>query len=143
MSKDNLRASPRPITIEGNLQDYLCLSNLQALLGFMLRQPISPAMLELPLSRDLDLDHKLELHCSSLHHTKMQVRSIKSNSSFQNKHTTSQIVEQLATYFSSVVLRSIQDFFLQNQEITPNLILKQHLRVLFLSMELSSQYKST
>ena len=25
-------------------------------------------MLELPLSRDLDLDHKLELHYSSLHH---------------------------------------------------------------------------
>ena len=25
-------------------------------------------MLELPLSRDLDLDHILELHCSILHH---------------------------------------------------------------------------
>ena len=34
----------------------------------MLRQLVSPAMLELPLSIDLDLDHKLELHCSSLHH---------------------------------------------------------------------------
>ena len=31
----------------------------------MLRQPVSLAMLELPLSRDLDLDHKLELNCSS------------------------------------------------------------------------------
>ena len=34
----------------------------------MLRKPISLAMLELPLSRDLDMDQKLELHCSSLHH---------------------------------------------------------------------------
>ena len=25
-------------------------------------------MLELPLLRDIDLDHKVELHCSSLHH---------------------------------------------------------------------------
>ena len=57
----------------------------------MLKIPISSAMLEVPLSRDLDLDHKLELHCSSLHHNKMQVRSIKSNSSFQKKHNTSQI----------------------------------------------------
>ena len=32
----------------------------------MLRQPVSPVMLELPLSRDLDLDHKLEIRCSSL-----------------------------------------------------------------------------
>ena len=73
---------------------------------FMLRQPVSPAMLELSLSRDLDLDHILELHCSSLHHTKMQVRSIKSNSSFQKKHTTSQIVTQMATNFSPTVLSS-------------------------------------
>ena len=90
-SKDNLRASPRPITSEDNLHDCLHLSNLRASPGFMLGQPVSPAMLELPLSRDLNLHHKLELHCSSLHHTKMQVRSIKSNSSFQKKHTTSQI----------------------------------------------------
>ena len=34
----------------------------------MLRQPVSPAMLELPLSRDLDMDHKLEIHYSSLHY---------------------------------------------------------------------------
>ena len=34
----------------------------------MLRKHVSPKMLEVPLSRDLDLDHKLELHCSSLHH---------------------------------------------------------------------------
>ena len=57
----------------------------------MLRQPVSPTILELPLLRDLDLDHILELHCSSLHHTKMQFRSTKSNCSFQRKHTTSQI----------------------------------------------------
>ena len=31
----------------------------------MLKQPVSSAILELPLSRDLDLDHKLELHCFS------------------------------------------------------------------------------
>ena len=31
----------------------------------MLRQPVSPAMLELPLLRDLNLDHILELHYSS------------------------------------------------------------------------------
>ena len=67
---------------------------------FMLRQPVSLVMLELPLSRDLDLDHILELHCSSLHYTKMQVKSIKSNSSFQKKDNTSQIVEQVATYFA-------------------------------------------
>ena len=37
------------------------------------------AMLEFPLSRDLDLYHKLELHCSSLHHTKnaSQINQIK------------------------------------------------------------------
>ena len=34
----------------------------------MLRQPVSPDMLELPILRDIDLDHILELHCSSLHH---------------------------------------------------------------------------
>ena len=85
-SKDNLRALLGPITSEGNLQDRLRLSNLQALPGFMLRQPVSSAMLEIPFLRDLNLDN-----CSSLHHTKMQVRSTKSNSSFQKKHTTSQI----------------------------------------------------
>ena len=34
----------------------------------MLRKIVSPAMLEHPLLRDLNLNHKLELHCSSLHH---------------------------------------------------------------------------
>ena len=34
----------------------------------MLRQPVSPDMIELPLSRDLDLDHILELPYSSLHY---------------------------------------------------------------------------
>ena len=102
----------------------------------MLRQPISPAMLELPLSIDLDLDHKLELQCSSLHHTKMQFRSIKSNSSFQNKYTTYQIVKQVAAYFSVAVLSTMQDYFLLNQEITTDLILKQHPEVLFQSMAL-------
>ena len=58
----------------------------------MLRQPVSSAILEFPLLRDLDLDHILELHYSSLHHTKMQVRSIKSDSSFKKTYylTTSQ-----------------------------------------------------
>ena len=108
----------------------------------MLRQPVSLDMLELPLSRDLNLDHILELHFSSLHHTKMQVRSIKSNSSFQKKHTTSQIAEQVATYFASIVLSAMHDSLL-NQEITPGLILKKHLEVLFLAMELSAQFEST
>ena len=84
----------------------------------MIRHHVSPAMLEIPLSRDLDLDHILELHRSSLQHTKIQVRSIKSNSSFQKKHNTSQIAEQVATYFSYVVLSSMQDCFLLNEEIT-------------------------
>ena len=66
MSKDKLRVLLGPITFEDNLQDRLCLRNLQASPGFMLRQPVSPTMLELPLLRDLDLDHILELHCSSL-----------------------------------------------------------------------------
>ena len=39
----------------------------------MLRQPISSVILELPLSRDLDLDHKIELHCSSLGCTQRHV----------------------------------------------------------------------
>ena len=99
-SKDNLRASLGQITYEDNLQDRLRLSNLRALPGFMLRQPASSDMLELPLSRDLDLDHILELHCSSLHHTKMQVRSSKSNSRFQKKHTTSQIASYKIIYLS-------------------------------------------
>ena len=81
----------------------------------MLRQPISGAMLELPISRDLNLDHKLELHRSSLHHTKIQVKSIKSNSIFQKKHTTSQITDKVATYFASVVLNAMQDSILPNQ----------------------------
>ena len=81
----------------------------------MFRQPVSPTMLELPLSRDLNLDHILELHCSSLHHAKKQVRSIKSNSIFQKKHTTSQIVKQVATYFASAVLSTMQDYILPNQ----------------------------
>ena len=34
ISKDNLRASPGPITYEDNLQDHLRLSHLRALLGF-------------------------------------------------------------------------------------------------------------
>ena len=62
MSKDNLRASPGPIKFEDNLHDRLHLSNLRASPGFMLRQPILSTMLELPLSRDIDLDHKLDLH---------------------------------------------------------------------------------
>ena len=143
MFKDNLQASPGQITSEDNLQVCLHPRNLQDFPGFMLRQPVSPTMLELPLSRDLNLDHILELHCSSLHHTKMQVRSIKSNSSFQNKHTTSQIAEQVTTYFSLVVLSTMQDCFLLNQEIAPDLILKQHPEVLFLSMELPAQSEST
>ena len=87
MFKDNLRAFPGRITSEDNLQVCLYISNLWSSPGFMLRKPVSPTMLELPLSRDLDLDHY-----SSLHHTQMQVKSTKSNSSFQKKHTTSQIV---------------------------------------------------
>ena len=47
MTKDNLRASPGPITFEYNLQECLRLSHLRDLPGFMLRQPISPAMLEI------------------------------------------------------------------------------------------------
>ena len=58
------------------------------------------------------MDHKLELHCSSLQHTKMKVRSIKSNTSFQKKHTNSQIAEKVATYFSLDVLSATQDYFL-------------------------------
>ena len=111
--------------------------------NFMLRQPVSPAMLELPLSRNLDLDHILELHYSSLHHMKMQVRSIKSNSSFQKKHTTSQIAEKVETYFSLTILNTMQDSFLVNQEITLELILKQHPKVLFLSMAFLSQSESS
>ena len=67
-SKDNLQAFLGPITFEDNLQDRLRLSNLRASSRFILGQPVSPAMLELPLSRDFDLHYKLELHCSSLHH---------------------------------------------------------------------------
>ena len=70
--------------------------------SFMFEQPTSFARIyaqttcltsyaRTPSSRDLDLHHKQELHCCSLHHTKMQVRSIKSNSSFQKKYTTSQL----------------------------------------------------
>ena len=79
MSKGNLQASLGPITSEENLQDQLCLSNLRVSLGFMLKKPISLAILKLPLSRYLDLYHKLELHCSSLHHTKntSQINQIK------------------------------------------------------------------
>ena len=99
-------------------------------------------MLELPLSRDLNLDHILELHYSSLYHTKMQVRSIKLNSIFQKKHTTSQIAKKVATYFALTVLSAMQGCFLLNHEITPDLILKQHPEVIFLSMGLPSQYES-
>ena len=104
----------------------------------MLRQPLSSDMLELPLSRDLNLDHILELHYSSLHHTKMQVESIKSNSSFQKKYTTSQIAEQVATYFVPAIPSAIQDYFLLNEGITPDPILKQHPEFLLLSMTLPS-----
>ena len=62
MSKDNLRASLGLITSEDNLQVCLHLRNLQASPIFMLRQPVSLTMLELPLLRDIDLDHILELH---------------------------------------------------------------------------------
>ena len=109
----------------------------------MLRQPVSLAILELPLSRNLDLDHILELHCSLYIIQKMQVRSIKSNISFQKKHTTSQITEKVETYFALVLLSAMQDCFLLNQEITLDLILKQHPEVLFLSMALPVQSEST
>ena len=46
---------------------------------------------------------------------KMQARSIKSNSSFQKKHTTSQIAKQVATYFASAVLSAMQDSILPSQ----------------------------
>ena len=81
-SKDNLRALPWLITSEDNLQDWLCLSNLLASPRFMLRQLVSLAMLELPLLRDLDLDHKLELHCSSLH---KKCKSYQSNKKLSSK----------------------------------------------------------
>ena len=61
----------------------------------------------------------------------MQVRSIKSNSSFQEKHTTSQIAKQVGTYFASAVLNAMQDCFLLNQEITADPILKQDPEVIF------------
>ena len=38
----------------------------------------------------------------------------KKNSSFQKKHTTTQIVEQVATYFSSAVLSTMQNYILPN-----------------------------
>ena len=66
MFKDNLQASPGPITSEDNLQVCLHLRNLLDFPGFMLRQLVSLTMLELPLSRDLDMDHILEIHFSSL-----------------------------------------------------------------------------
>ena len=90
-SKDNLQASLGPITYKDNIQVCLHISNLRASPGFYAQTTCLTAKLEHPLSRDLNLDHILELHCSSLHHTKMQVRSSKSNSSFQKKHITSQI----------------------------------------------------
>ena len=62
--KDNLRTSLGPITSEDNLQVYLHLSNLQASPRFMFGQPISLTMLELPLSRDLDLDRYELLYAS-------------------------------------------------------------------------------
>ena len=90
----------------------------------------------LPLSRDLDMDHILELHCSSLHHTKIQARSTKSNSIFQKKHTTSQIVEQVETYFSLVLLSAMQDSSLPNQQAILDLKLKKHPKELFFSVAL-------
>ena len=81
-SKDNLRASLGLITSEDNLQDCLRLSNLRASPVFMLRQPVSPSMLELPLSRDLDLDHKLELHCSSLYSMPCKTPSCQTSSPY-------------------------------------------------------------
>ena len=56
-SKDDLLDLLGPITSEENLQVCLHLINLQASPRFMVRQLISPIMLELPISRDLDLDH--------------------------------------------------------------------------------------
>ena len=69
-------------------------------------------------------------------------RSNKSESSFLN-HTTSQLVENDEIYYDSVVLRGTQDYFLLNQEITPDPILKKHREVLFLSMALPAQSEST
>ena len=113
---------------------------------FMLRQLVSPTMLEL-------ITPSFEISWSGSHtgaslllsasYKKIQVRSIKSTSSFQKKHTTSQISEQVATYFASAVLSAMQDYFLLNQEITLDLILKQHPKMLFLSMALRAKSEST
>ena len=69
----------------------------------------------------------------------------RSNNSDNNflSHTVSQLAEQAATYSALVVISATQYYFLLNQEITPGPILKQHLEVLFLSMALPVQYKST
>ena len=56
----------------------------------MLRQPVSPTMLELPLLRDLDLDHKLDLHYSSLGYTQHHAGL---HSTKPVAHTRSQIEE--------------------------------------------------
>ena len=56
--------------------------------------------------------------------------------SFQKKHTTSQIAEQVATYFSSTVLSAMQDSILPNKQPILDLKLKKQPKLLFLSMAL-------
>ena len=65
-------------------------------------------------------------------------RSNKSDSSFLS-NTASQLEEQDVTYSASAVLSDMQNYFLLNQGITPDPILKQHLEVLFRSMALPAQ----
>ena len=77
----------------------------------MLKQPVSLAMLELPLSRDLDLYHKLELHCSSLHHTK-KCKLDQSNQVVVFKRNILPPKYQVETSFSSAVLSTMQDSIL-------------------------------
>ena len=65
-------------------------------------------------------------------------RSNKSDSSFLS-HTASKLAEQAVAYYALAVLSATQDYFLLNQEITPDPILKQHPEVLFLLMALLTQ----
>ena len=60
-----------------------------------------------------------------------KLKSNKSDCSFLI-HNSSQLAEQVVTYSTSAVLSATQDYFLLNQEITPDPILKNHLEVLFL-----------
>ena len=112
-SKDNLQASPGLITSEDNLQDRLCLRNLQASPVFYAHTTCLTSYARNPsFDRSRSRSKTRASLLLSASKNASQVNQIKQ---YLPKHTTTQIADQVATYFSLTIFNAMQDSILPNQ----------------------------